>query len=219
MKNLYLFWSLTIAYFLLASCSPKETIYFARSTGSFNNHNGIHKEVNVADHSVRHFEPSEIKKLSIADSIFLPATNLSATKVAQLPLPKQTGDDGINSSTSLKKDPMHVYPQLVTNSIGQNTGVEKNLITEPDPDKKVQGAALVGFILSLLSLSLLFLPNFIPLLFLFALSGSILMSINGLRKIKKNPDKYSGKGFAWFGITVGTLLVLIILGYYLSWGA
>ena len=218
MKNLYLFWSLTTAYLLLASCSPKETFCFARSTGSFNYHHRTQKEAVVPDHSVIHYEPSETEMLSMADSNFLNAPNSSATKVEQLPLPKQKAFDGLNSSISLKKGQIHAYPQLATKRKRQNTGVEKHLIKETNSNKKVQGAALSGFILNLLSLGLLFFAASFPLVFLFAVTGSIL-SIIGLRKIKKNPDKYSGKGFAWFGITVGTLLALFIIGFLLSWGA
>jgi hypothetical protein len=55
----------------------------------------------------------------------------------------------------------------------------------------------------------------VPLAILFGLLG-VVLSLVGLIKIKKNPEKYAGKGFAWFGIILGLGLATFVIGYLLA---
>jgi len=64
---------------------------------------------------------------------------------------------------------------------------------------KVEGLSLAGMIVGLVGLLIL------PLLF-----GTVglVLSLIGLRRIKKNPDKYKGKGFAYAGIIIGCVNIV-----------
>lgn len=63
--------------------------------------------------------------------------------------------------------------------------------------------------------SLIFgLTFWIPLLNLFFGILAVYLGVNALIKIKKEPDKYEGKGFAVVGIVLGILpLLLSIIGF------
>lgn len=205
MKHIYQFGQLIIAYLLFTGCSSKEMFHFSKSTGSFGPYQKVQKAANLPDSVAILPEPSEPEQ-NLNDS---PVLTASAIHLEPAPLPKQK-KAGFNSGLPAMK--MHSYRQVVKNRIRRNFGIEKQLI-EPENNKQVHEAALVGFILSLASFGILLAGS--PLAILASLAGAIL-SIIGLRKIKKNPGKYSGKGLAWAGVILGLLIPLFIVGYILA---
>ncbi|MBP7809170.1 MAG: hypothetical protein KA163_07755 [Bacteroidia bacterium] len=80
--------------------------------------------------------------------------------------------------------------------------------------KKVSAFSLIGFILSMVNFFVFFLSIFIyGLFFGSAIIGlaAVILSIIGLVKIKKNPDKYKGKSFSVLGIIFGLILFALAL--------
>lgn len=94
------------------------------------------------------------------------------------------------------------------NTYLKNFNILVNSLLQENAPKKVQGLGLAGFITSLAGLLILAVPC--------GLVGTILSGI-GLSKILKEPDKYSGKGFAIAGLAVG--IVDIVLGIIIIAGA
>ncbi len=76
-------------------------------------------------------------------------------------------------------------------------------------DKEVHPLAMWGFIASLSPLVIVFIP-FLNFFTVFLPPVGIILSAIGLSKIKKEPKKYKGRGFALAGIIVGG--VTIVLG-------
>ena len=214
MKNLQLFWSLIIACLLFNSCSPKEIYNFTGSTGSFNYHHRTLNEANVPINLNTVSDSSDIEVLNIADSHFITAPISTASIEDQLPKPKQKQFEEIHTGTSSKEVKLHRFRQSTKSRMDHIQAIEKHSTPEPTSNKKVHGLALAGFILSILSVALLSFTTlpFVPIaIILFAVTGSIL-SLIGLIKIKSNPEKYSGKGFAWVGIIVGSIFSILIIG-------
>lgn len=71
--------------------------------------------------------------------------------------------------------------------------------------KKSKAIAIVSFVFSL--------TFWIPLINLLFGALAVYLGIKALTKIRKNPDKYGGKGFAIAGIILGALpIFLYIIG-------
>jgi hypothetical protein len=69
----------------------------------------------------------------------------------------------------------------------------------PDEDRKPNGLGIAGFILSLL-----------PLYGIGSILGLIFSAI-ALRKIKKNPEKYKGRGLAMAGFIISIVVISLII--------
>jgi hypothetical protein len=74
--------------------------------------------------------------------------------------------------------------------------------------KKTEQNSLIGFILSLLIIPSMFIT--VPLGLVFSVV-SVIFSVIGLMKFKKEPTKWKGKGFAIAGIVIGIIFSIILL--------
>lgn len=93
-------------------------------------------------------------------------------------------------------------------------------INDPSFPKKLNIGGFIAFIFALLSSPLSWLFGFINIyLTLILCPLSILLGITSLAEIKKNPNKYFGKGFAIAAIILGLITGGFILLIVLSFGA
>jgi hypothetical protein len=105
------------------------------------------------------------------------------------------------------KNTLRQFPSMRTKSDDK----PKDKVIQDGDNPKVEGFGLAGFILAVLAV--LMIPGavylFIPV-FLMGLLG-LIFGIISIIKIKKQPKKYRGKGFAITAIVLGILTVLISL--------
>ena len=213
MKHLYLIRLWLIGYILLTGCSPKETFYFSHSTG---NTQKVQPKDNLLNSLVIDNKLTDLGCSNSNDTPLLSAKTAMPTHPEQLRFAKQTPVEVFYAYRPAKKVEMHPFPLIAKNTTRINKTIKKYL-DDPVAKKKVQGAALIGFIFSMAALVSFFAPSW-PLAALLGLIGSIL-GIVGFIKIKRNPDKYSGKGFAWLGVFLGLIFALFIIGFIVSYGS
>ncbi|QMU29899.1 DUF4190 domain-containing protein [Adhaeribacter radiodurans] len=205
-KHLYLLAQLLIA-FLFAGCASKEIFYFSKNTGSFGPYQKVQKTTNLQDSVAVQSQPSEAG-LSPDDSPVLTASATSP-EPATLPKPKS-----VAFSSGLKEQKSAAQPnKYVLKNKNLLKFKNKKQLLKPETNKKVQASAMIGFILGLMAVITIFAGSLLA--FAFGLVGAI-FGIIGLSTIKKNSEKFRGRGFAWVGIGVGILIPLFIIGYILA---
>lgn len=208
MKYLYQIGQLIIIALLLVNCSSKELFRFSKNTGRFNSYQKEQRTTNSTD-SLAIFPEHAITVQGIPDSLVLTA---SATNLEPTPLPKHYQLINISSALPANKIKKHAHRQVIKFRKHQYIRTKKDSV-EPQTNKAVHEATIIGFILSLGAFAILLAGS--PLVVLASLGGAI-FSLIGLKKIKKNPEEFSGKGLAWAGIILGFLIPIFILGYLLA---
>lgn len=95
----------------------------------------------------------------------------------------------------------------------KSSGVEWNLVNAEPDNRKTNTLGLLGFILSLLSLLMLFVGGNVAaaVIFLLAAIAGFVLSLLGLLQTSNNKDKYKNIGFPIAGVAVGGLLTILIL--------
>lgn len=91
----------------------------------------------------------------------------------------------------------------------QPLATKDNKLRDADyPNSKTSIFAIIGFVLAVIGfiVSLVFFEIGIPLAII-----AIVLSAIGKGQIRKNPDKYKGRGFAGWGITIGILTLVVSL--------
>lgn len=98
----------------------------------------------------------------------------------------------------------HIAPQI-------DSTIKKN--QPPVKDKKtIERIGLYGFFALLVSLGLIAIPGAVAFSLMF-MAAAVVMGIIGLIRIKNNPGKYWGKGFALVVIVVPIILFTLALAY------
>ncbi|MDQ4139241.1 MAG: DUF4190 domain-containing protein [Bacteroidota bacterium] len=207
-KHLYQIGKFIIACLLLAGCSSKEIFYFSKNTGSFSPYQKTQKVVINPNNAAILSKTSEPEP-TIEDS---PVITASTSQLVQAPLLKQKEVNSFNAGLSTQQRETHPVKQAVKNRVQQNFKSRKHF-NESEPKKQVQKAALIGFILGFTAIVILLAGSLVG--FAFGLAG-LIFGIIGLNIIKKKPEKFWGRGLAWFGIAVGIFIPLFIIGYLLA---
>lgn len=199
MKHHYPLLYLLVTLFLVAGCAKKEIFYFPKYTGSFGPYQKVQKAETSPDRAaIMSSQPEEAVSV---ESSTLTAAAGSDTFVSETPLKKQVPPVDFRPGHSSIKSVKHLYNQPV-NSIKLKKVLREKVNITPEGVKPVNKLAKIGLLLSLAAVTFLILAVAVPTLYflgypmILAALGGTVTSIAGLSQIKKNPDKYRGKGKA-----------------------
>ena len=103
-------------------------------------------------------------------------------------------------------------PSLATHSFAPTAAMHESGIFAPQPDAegaKYSTLSILSFGAALLSGLLMFVSfGWVVLLMLLS---ALVTGILALVQIRRQPEQYKGKGFAWFGIVFGGLGIILII--------
>jgi hypothetical protein len=206
--------------FAFSSCSMEKRLYssgyhfdwnFGKSKSSKNKFAGhnYHKNSEKVLQSIGEQKETEIIASIEDETIFVDNRND----------PKNNLLISFNNKKEIKfSTPRTNNPLAAEKSIDANRSLDKKhqqtLATLPNSlssteEPKINGMALAGFICSIVGLILLLATGW-P--FLLGTLGTI-FSIIGLKKIRSEPDKWKGRGFAIAGLIVGIVAIILFWLY------
>jgi len=121
-------------------------------------------------------------------------------------MPPSTNENQINPQVPQDPQPQQPVqtPQYVQTPVTQQSSIApqaEQVVTQP-PEQKREGLALVSFIVAIIGIFIFILPIV-----------AIVLGIIALVKIPKNGT--TGKGFAWAGIIIGSVSILLLIALLL----
>lgn len=137
----------------------------------------------------------EIIKYIKCDNPSGPTYSVKKSDVFMIKYPNGTKD----VITSITQSSSYQSKQNIQDSSGLNSG---------PTDKKVEGLSLAGFILGVLGILTIFSGGAFAIL---AGILAIIFGAIGLARIKKNPEKLKGKGFAITALICGLIIAALII--------
>ena len=166
----------------------------------------------TTDKNISQFEEvSDLNRIEYKTSLLASSdnTNIPLLKTYSITIPNTETEIDINDSegnnigNTATKSTIYSDKTVIKTSKkskGSFTSNEKNSIQQESTTKKVEGLGLAGMIVGLVGFFFAGIP--------FGIIAIIFGAIS-LAKFKKNPDKFSGKGFAIASLVIG-LVVLVL---------
>lgn len=203
--------------FLLTACTMEKRVYMTGYNFEWN----ISKRNQIEHKFVRNEKEKQISQNKIAtikqsenDTNFICNSKMIVTE---------------NSTASIDNYPL-ILPQKKYVNLLVSTAIEKQIkpikkeeitIHPKDESKsKINLSSVFGFIFAIDGIVLLFATSVYSLIYfipaIISIILSIVLSAIGLRKTKKDPDKWKGRGFAKAGLVLGILPLLFLLVIFIA---
>jgi len=170
------------------------------------------KQVKSDDLQTNHFSDSRIEKTSDISRMEPVASQLSEDLIASTAIEPVLvlvkGKNEISTANRRIASSVNVRQDTIGKQNQTQTGVKE---TPPADNRKIEKKGLTGFILSIFGL--------IPIVGLPLAILGLVFGIKSLRKIKRNPELYKGKGFAIASIVLGVLGIvgtILLIGMFVA---